>query len=109
MFDTIKENPAAKKVIHPFPKYEPSSNDTSLSDLNRTLFWLDLWNYDTNCTRFGVHLLREGSQEPGALVSFPGSGNSWLRMLLEGLTGIYIDSVYTNRDNTFRSKGFNLI
>ena len=73
-------------------------------DLNRTLYWLDLWKDDANCTGFNVRLLDDQSIEPGALVSFPGSGNSWLRMLLEGLTGIFVNSVYGDGDNNFRSK-----
>ena len=90
--------------IEPFPKYKLTI--ISPTELNRTLDWLDLWKNDTNCTRFQVQLLEDGSHpEPGALVSFPGSGNSWLRMLLEGLTGVYINSVYTNGDNIFTSKG----
>jgi len=75
------------------------------ADQNRTLDWLDLWADDPNCTQFGVTLLDEKSVEPRALVSFPGSGNSWLRMLLMGLSGIFVHSVYSGDDSLFRSKG----
>ncbi|XP_078485224.1 sialate:O-sulfotransferase 2-like [Ciona intestinalis] len=39
-----------------------------------------------------------------ALISFPGSGNTWLRHLLEQATGIYTGSVYTDKD--MYNKGF---
>ena len=75
------------------------------TDANRTLKWLDLWGSDENCTKFDVTLLEDKSIQPRALVSFPGSGNTWLRMLLMGITGIYINSVYGGDDAFFESKG----
>jgi hypothetical protein len=72
-------------------------------DLNKTLNWLDLWSNDTFCNRFTVHLLEE-NLPPRALVSFPGSGNTWLRMLLMGVTGYYVDTIYPG-DELFNSKG----
>jgi len=39
-------------------------------------------------------------------VSFPGSGNSWLRMLIQGVSGVFIASIYpVGDDNLFHSKG----
>ena len=73
-------------------------------DSNRTLNWLDLWSNDTFCNRFTVHLLEANSVQPRALVSFPGSGNTWLRMLLMGVTGLYVDTIYPG-DELFHSKG----
>ena len=73
------------------------------TDPNRTLNWLDLWSNDTFCNQFTVHLLEENLQ-PRALVSFPGSGNTWLRMLLMGVTGLYVDTIYPG-DEFFISKG----
>lgn len=74
------------------------------ADPNKTLDWLDLWANDTVCNKLSVHLLEDNSVEPRTLVSFPGSGNTWLRMLLMGLTGIYIDTVYPG-DEKFPTKG----
>uniref|UniRef100_A0A0N8CLT7 Rna-binding protein n=3 Tax=Daphnia magna TaxID=35525 RepID=A0A0N8CLT7_9CRUS len=71
---------------------------------NKTLNWLDLWSNDTYCNQFTVHLLEENSVQPRALVSFPGSGNTWLRMLLMGVTGLYVDTIYPG-DELFISKG----
>uniref|UniRef100_A0A0P5XSF9 Rna-binding protein n=1 Tax=Daphnia magna TaxID=35525 RepID=A0A0P5XSF9_9CRUS len=70
---------------------------------NKTLNWLDLWSNDTYCNQFTVHLLEENSVQPRALVSFPGSGNTWLRMLLMGVTGLYVDTIYPG-DELFVSK-----
>ena len=89
--------------IEPFPEFNPDEND---GDLNRTLDWLDLWNEDGNCTKFESRVLKPGSHpHTGALVSFPGSGNSWLRMLLVGITGVFISSIYPGDDSEFQSKG----
>ena len=33
-----------------------------------------------------------------ALASFPGSGNTWLRYLIEGITGIFSGTFYFNDD-----------
>ena len=89
--------------IEPFPKFQFDPEEKK--DLNRTLNWLDLWNNDTNCLKYDVQLLRPGSQpKPGALVSFPGSGNSWLRMLVMGITGIFTSSVYDGEDSLFVPK-----
>ena len=38
---------------------------------------------------------------PVALVSYPGSGNSWARVLLEEATGIYTGSVYCDKHYLF--------
>ncbi|KAK4027065.1 hypothetical protein OUZ56_016084 [Daphnia magna] len=89
--------------IEPFPEFKFDSDEDV--DLNRTLDWLDLWNDDANCTKYESRVLKPGSYpQVGALVSFPGSGNSWLRMLLVGITGMFISSVYTGEDTQFQSK-----
>ncbi len=86
------------KKIDKLPRIGPPSMDS-----NKTLNWLDLWSNDTFCNQFTVHLLEE-SLLPRALVSFPGSGNTWLRMLLMGVTGLYVDTIYPG-DEFFISKG----
>jgi len=93
--------PETVKGIDPFEQIEIRRS----KELNRTLKWLDLWGDDPNCTKFDVTLLEEKSVESRALVSFPGSGNTWLRMLLMGITGVYINSVYGGDDALFESKG----
>ncbi|XP_054749194.2 sialate:O-sulfotransferase 1-like [Lytechinus pictus] len=44
-----------------------------------------------------VTFAEEGSQTLLALASYPGSGNTWLRHLMEHSTGIYTGSVYTDK------------
>ncbi len=90
-----------RRPIEPFQRLDARRSTKA----ERTLLWLDLWNNDPNCTKFDVSLLEEASVEPGALVSFPGSGNSWLRMLLMGVTGVYINSIYGGQDGQFESRG----
>lgn len=94
-----------EKVVESYQPivYLPKVTTPSM-DLNRTLNWLDLWSNDTFCNQFYVHLLEENSIQPRALVSFPGSGNTWLRMLIMGVTGLYVDTVYPS-DEFFYSKG----
>ncbi|XP_064079244.1 sialate:O-sulfotransferase 1-like [Macrobrachium nipponense] len=54
-----------------------------------------LWRQDVNCSRIDV---RFGINISGALLhSFPRSGNTWLRYLLEAATGIFTSSFYTDR------------
>lgn len=91
--------PAKQSAIGPLNTVGVVSKDP-----NKTLDWLDLWANDTVCNRFSVHLLEDNAVEPRTLVSFPGSGNTWLRILLMGLTGIYVDTVYPG-DETFPTKG----
>jgi len=43
----------------------------------------------------------QNSGTPVALVSYPGSGNSWARVLLETTTGIYTGSVYCDKHYLF--------
>ena len=33
-----------------------------------------------------------------ALASYPGSGNTWLRYLIEGITGVFTGTFYFNED-----------
>lgn len=90
--------------VEPFPQF--NFDLSGEVENNRTLDWLDLWNDDANCTQYQVRLLPDDTvPDPGALVSFPGSGNTWLRMLLMGATGIFIRSVYDGDDSRFQSKG----
>jgi len=101
--DPTVSSPIAPVGIEPFPEFKLDEDD---GDLNRTLDWLDLWNEDANCTKYESRVLKPGSHpQTGALVSFPGSGNSWLRMLLVGITGVFISSIYPGDDSQFQSKG----
>ena len=52
------------------------------------------WRNDPECSSFVVQFIRNGSQSPMALATFPGSGNTWIRGLIERLTGYFTGSVY---------------
>lgn len=89
--------------IQPFPEFKrEESHILHGLRLTEKRGWWSL-NGDLNCLQHPVHLLKPGSQpKPGAFVSFPGSGNTWLRTLLMGITGLFIGSVY---EDTFHSNG----
>ncbi|CAH1230722.1 WSCD2 [Branchiostoma lanceolatum] len=57
---------------------------------------------DIRCTK--TVLLPTNSRPLTALVSFPGSGNTWVRHLIEKATGIYTGSFYNDGD--LFNKGF---
>ncbi|XP_019622376.1 PREDICTED: WSC domain-containing protein 2-like [Branchiostoma belcheri] len=57
---------------------------------------------DIRCTK--TVLLPTNSRPLTALVSFPGSGNTWVRHLIETATGIYTGSFYNDGD--LFNKGF---
>ncbi|KAF2357066.1 Sulfotransferase domain [Trinorchestia longiramus] len=59
---------------------------------------------DSTCAALRVRFARRHSLPRTALASYPGSGNTWLRYLLEGSTGLFTGSVYTDR--TLAAKGF---
>ncbi|XP_018021355.1 WSC domain-containing protein 1, partial [Hyalella azteca] len=53
------------------------------------------WPNDTTCSRFETRL---GVDIPRVyLISFPRSGNTWTRYLVEGATGIFTGSVYVDQ------------
>lgn len=56
-------------------------------------------SYSDNC-----HFIDGRNREAIALVSFPGSGNTWVRGLLEELTGVCTGAVYC--DVSLRGRGF---
>ena len=48
-----------------------------------------LWKSDNQCSKFSVRFLEPKSGKRCALASYPGSGSTWLRYLIEGATGIF--------------------
>ncbi|XP_030831390.1 WSCD family member AGAP003962-like [Strongylocentrotus purpuratus] len=50
----------------------------------------------------GIHLAQANTLPSIALLSYPGSGNTWVRYLIESATGIYTGSIHTDND-LFRS------
>ncbi|XP_037799298.1 uncharacterized protein LOC119594312 [Penaeus monodon] len=56
------------------------------------------------CANFATRFLLGGRAPLIALASFPGSGNTWLRYVVEVLTGVFTGSVY--HDEVLAIKGF---
>ncbi|XP_047739209.1 WSC domain-containing protein 2-like [Hyalella azteca] len=54
------------------------------------------WPTDPRCRNLTVHFTH--AVPPRALASFPGSGNTWARYLVEGATGIHTGSVYLDEE-----------
>ena len=52
------------------------------------------WPSLPGCENFVTQFAKQGNLPTRALVSYPGSGNTWLRYLIEEATGIYTWSVY---------------
>jgi hypothetical protein len=50
------------------------------------------------CGAYQTRTFRPESSKPAVLASFPGSGNTWTRLLLEHASGFYTGSVYDDVD-----------
>ena len=68
-----------------------------------TVIYPDKLNAYGKCKNFTNMRFIDGSQTV-AMASFPGSGSTWMRSILEQITGIYTGSVYCDKD--LKSKGF---
>ena len=70
----------------------------------RTISWeedgvrLHPWPEDPECSGLVVRFAKNSSLPLTALASFPGSGNTWLRYLVQGASGIFTGSIYGNQD-----------
>ena len=56
----------------------------------------NFWESDPECSQYGTRFVVRHSLQTRALVSFPGSGNTWTRYLLEAATGVFTGSVYND-------------
>nr|XP_053642331.1 uncharacterized protein LOC128695628 [Cherax quadricarinatus] len=62
------------------------------------------WAGKTGCMGLRVGFARRRTLPRTALASFPGSGNTWLRYLIQSATGLFTGSVYIDRE--LAAKGF---
>ena len=60
------------------------------------------WREDGECSHHQTRFLARHSLPARALVSYPGSGNTWTRYLLEAATGVFTGSVY-NDDEIYKA------
>lgn len=51
------------------------------------------WSQTDECREYFIEFIRNGSHPPMALTSYPGSGNTWVRGMIERLTGYFTGSV----------------
>lgn len=86
MGHTENHLPPASKVDGGGVKY---ANDNS-----KDIYYEKLWPKTNNLRKKAVKATEVPETGLTALASFPGSGNTWLRYLLQQATGIYTGSVY---------------
>ncbi|XP_064099486.1 uncharacterized protein LOC135210552 [Macrobrachium nipponense] len=86
----------------------PASNISALHSSNNILKYRydeiadkkrkskNLWQNDKDCRDYKVYFAKKGSLPVCALASYPGSGNTWTRRLLEYASGIFTGSIYSD-------------
>jgi len=87
----------------------PNNLKKDLTDWSaKELLWLNIthfpWPLDESCRKYSVTFGKQNSIPTIGLASYPSSGNTWLRYLIEGVTGHYTGSMYN--DISLRKKGF---
>ena len=55
------------------------------------------WSSDPECSQYRTRFVVRHSLKTRALVSYPGSGNTWTRYLVEAATGVFTGSFYHNK------------
>ena len=94
---TQQRNLVVKSFIDFNLLQQSTFSDRRSDQVSRTL--LDLkyqpWRGDPECEHFSVEFIRTGTRPKMALASYPGSGNTFLRGMIERLTGYFTGSVYS--------------
>ena len=55
------------------------------------------WKRDPECKEFKTRFVVRDSLQTRALVSYPGSGNTWTRYLVEAATGVFTGSIFNDK------------
>ncbi|XP_071536183.1 LOW QUALITY PROTEIN: uncharacterized protein [Panulirus ornatus] len=84
------------------PSHHKLLRRTLLPDLHRRS--LSQWPGDPQCRQFRVRFGEVGTLPLCALASYPGSGNTWTRHLLEAASGVFTGSTY--RDQQLFMNGY---
>lgn len=108
----IVVGPDGTQTIVSYPKTPvkfPNNLKKNLADWSqKEKVWLNIthfpWPTDANCKHYSVQFAKPGEIPILGLASYPSSGNTWLRYLIEGITGYYTGSMYN--DIMLRKKGF---
>lgn len=100
--------PKEPEIVEPEAQLVDSSVVRSIRpmvvELDRNRKKYSPWPNSEECGRYRIHFAKQKSLPMTALVSFPGSGNTWVRYLIETSSGVFTGSVYTDRN--IISKGF---
>ena len=80
----------------------PENTDVSHTNLSSQLSiaWSDngpvhhFWPEDIHCSKFSTRFAVKNSLPTRALASYPGSGNTWTRYLVEAASGVFTGSVF---------------
>jgi hypothetical protein len=87
----VAANPNAVQNISftlPYNHHFNKSLHSSLINLTRDTY--QPWPESEKCQKYSNHFAKLGTFNPVAiLASFPGSGNTWVRYLIEGATGFF--------------------
>ena len=55
------------------------------------------WPSDPECGQYRTRFVVRHSLQTRALVSYPGSGNTWIRYLVEAATGVFTGSIFNDK------------
>ena len=85
--------------VYPFLPYLLPNRDLQRCDQETVILSSKLdarhpWSTDVQCSKYQISHMIPKCRPPTALASFPGSGNTWMRHLIEGATGIFTGSRY---------------
>jgi len=69
-------------------KSQPVEYDNKIMDLKYRP-----WNNDSECNKYFIEFIRGRNYPKMALASYPGSGNTWMRGIIERMTGYFTGSV----------------
>eukprot|EP00756_Hemistasia_phaeocysticola_P024348 Hpha_TRINITY_DN15946_c2_g1::TRINITY_DN15946_c2_g1_i1::g.73123::m.73123 len=89
--DEPDETPAPPMSAKDAAKEAKEDDDVELQPKSRT-------KGECHVTRHFLEPLKTGNNTPPIFWSFPGSGNTWIRFLIEQATGTYTGSVYQDLD-----------
>lgn len=67
------------------------------------------WSNDLECNDLTIQFIRNKSYPLIALATFPGSGNTWIRGLIERLTGYFTGLAYSDKALYMKGKPWLLI
>ena len=89
---TLNEMDSSLVTIYPVSEHDKLSLSWDSSGPSHKF-----WPGDGECGQFVTQFVRKHSLPTRALVSYPGSGNTWIRYLIESSTGVFTGSIFNDR------------